>query len=293
MAQAAGDSSPLSGMAWQQAVILLFIFCLILGVLAVVGGVGGGVLFVPLVGTFFPFHMDFVRGAGLMVALCVALSASPALLKKNMASLRLALPFALAAAFSSIFGAMAGLALPEYIVRIALGAAILSICLLMTLSKKTDFPDVQKQDTLAKALRLCGIYHEASLKRDIEWKTTRTLPAIALFFIIGFLAGMFGLGAGWANVPVLNLFMGAPLKIAVGTSIFLLSITDTSAAWIYLNNGAVLPVIVFPSIAGVMLGSKIGVQILEKVKPSFVKWVVISILAFSGIMSMLKGLKIF
>ena len=31
------------------------------------------------------------------------------------------------------------------------------------------------------------------------------------------MAGMFGLGAGWANVPVLNLLMGVPLKVSVGT----------------------------------------------------------------------------
>jgi hypothetical protein len=53
-----------------------------------------------------------------------------------------------------------------------------------------------------------------------------------LFIAIGTVAGMFGLGAGWANVPVLNLLMGAPLKIAKGSSKFLLSITDTSAAWV-------------------------------------------------------------
>ena len=33
-----------------------------LGVLAVMAGVGGGVLYVPLVSGFFPFHIDFVRG---------------------------------------------------------------------------------------------------------------------------------------------------------------------------------------------------------------------------------------
>ena len=39
----------------------------------------------------------------------------------------------------------------------------------------------------------------------------RTPLGLALFAGIGFMAGMFGLGAGWANVPVLNLVMGAPL----------------------------------------------------------------------------------
>ena len=51
---------------WFWPVALLF-FCFILGIIAVMAGVGGGVLFVPLVSGFFPFHLDFVRGAGLLV----------------------------------------------------------------------------------------------------------------------------------------------------------------------------------------------------------------------------------
>ena len=113
-----------------------------------------------------------------------------------------------------------------------------------------------------------------------------------LFVIIGVMAGMFGLGAGWANVPVLNLFMGAPLKISVASSVFLLSITDTAAAWVFINKGAVLPLMVVPSIAGVMLGSRIGVKMLAKAKPRAIKWMVIGLLFLSGVRALLKGLGI-
>ncbi len=77
-------SNPLTGYALEQTVIggslkpwwfwpvVLFFFCLILGVLAVMAGVGGGVLYVPLVSGFFPFHIDFVRGIGLMVQIEIA-----------------------------------------------------------------------------------------------------------------------------------------------------------------------------------------------------------------------------
>ena len=81
-----------SAHAWWFWPLILFFFCFILGVIAVLAGVGGGVLFVPLVSGFFPFHIDFVRGAGLMVALAGALAAGPGLLRRNLASLRLALP---------------------------------------------------------------------------------------------------------------------------------------------------------------------------------------------------------
>jgi uncharacterized membrane protein YfcA len=106
------------------------------------------------------------------------------------------------------------------------------------------------------------------------------------------MAGMFGLGAGWANVPVLNLVMGAPIKISVATSKFLLSITDTSAAWIYMNNGAVLPLMVVPSVVGIMLGSFVGVRILAVTKPALIRVMVIIVLGIAGAKALLKGLGI-
>jgi uncharacterized membrane protein YfcA len=281
-----------SNIPWWAWSIILLVFTFILGILAVLGGVGGGVLFVPLVGGFFPFHIDFVRGAGLIVALSGALAAGPGLLKRNLASLRLALPVALIASSAAIVGAMIGLALPAKLVNILLGATIIGIVIIMASAKKSDFPNVPKPDGLSQALGIMGIYREVSLEKDVEWNVHRTAPGLALFIVIGVMAGMFGLGAGWANVPVLNLLMGAPLKISVATSKFLLSITDTSAAWIYLNSGAVLPMIVVPSVVGIMLGSIVGVRILARTKPKAIKWMVIGLLLFAGARALLKGLEI-
>jgi uncharacterized membrane protein YfcA len=281
-----------SKVPWWAWSLILLVFTFILGILAVLGGVGGGVLFVPLVGGFFPFHIDFVRGAGLIVALSGALAAGPGLLKRNLASLRLSLPVALIASSAAIVGAMIGLALPAKLVNILLGTTIIGIVIIMASAKKSDFPNVPKPDGLSQALGIMGIYREVSLEKDVEWNVHRTAPGLALFIVIGVMAGMFGLGAGWANVPVLNLLMGAPLKISVATSKFLLSITDTSAAWIYLNSGAVLPMIVVPSVIGIMLGSIVGVRILARTKPKAIKWMVIGLLLFAGARALLKGLEI-
>ncbi len=276
--------------AWWFWPIVLFIVTFIMGILAVLGGVGGGVLYVPIISGFFPFHLDFVRGTGLLVALSGALAAGPGLLKMNLASLRLAIPVALIASTCAIIGAMIGLALPTNIVQISLGATILGICVLMLTAKKSEVPDVPKADRLSSALNICGVYQEASTGEIIDWKIHRTPLGLALFVLIGIMAGMFGLGAGWANVPALNLLMGAPLKISVATSKFLLSITDTSAAWIYMNKGCVIPMMVVPSLVGIMLGSFIGVRLLKIAKPTFIRWMVIAILAFAGVKALSKGL---
>jgi hypothetical protein len=70
-----------SSLPWWAWPLILFVFTFILGMVAVLGGVGGGVLFVPVVGGFFPFNLDFVRGAGLFVALTGALAAGPGAFK--------------------------------------------------------------------------------------------------------------------------------------------------------------------------------------------------------------------
>jgi len=276
--------------AWWVWPLVLFVLTFVMGILAALGGVGGGVLYVPIVSGFFPFHLDFVRGCGLLVALAGALAAGPGFLKMNLASLRLAMPVALIASTCAIFGAMIGLALPTNVVQTALGATILGIVILMISAKKSVFPEVEEADSLSSSLRICGVYTEASMGQTINWKVHRTVPGLILFIAIGVMAGMFGLGAGWANVPVLNLVMGAPLKVSVATSKFLLSITDTSAAWIYVNKGAVIPMMVVPSLVGIMLGSFIGVRILRVARPTFVRWMVIGLLLFAGAKAITKGL---
>src|SRR5258706_13339892 len=112
---------------WWAWLAALFVVCFLLGIIAVPAGVGGGVLFVPIVVGFFPFHLDFVRGPGLLVALPGALAARPRLLEGGLANLRLALPLALVASTSSIGGALLGLALPSRVVEVALRLTILAI----------------------------------------------------------------------------------------------------------------------------------------------------------------------
>ena len=287
MAQATAPAA--SALPWWAWVLLLLIVTFVLGVVAVVGGVGGGVLFVPIVSSLFPFHLDFVRGTGLLIALAGALAAGPTLLRGGIANLQLAMPLALIASTAAVVGANIGLALPDNIVHLALGTIILGVVGLMAAARKSAYPEVPKADALSTALRMHGVYNDPFGGRDIEWRVHRTPQGLALFVIIGMLAGMFGIGAGWANVPVLNLVMGVPLKISVGTSSFILSIVDSAAAWVYMNHGAMFAIIAVPSMLGMMLGSTIGVGLLTRANVAVIRKVTIGLLLLAGIRALLKG----
>lgn len=289
-AEAAEAAKAASTTAWWVWPLSLFVVCFFLGMIAVPAGVGGGVLFVPIVGSFFPFHLDFVRGAGLLVAMASALAAGPSLLKNGMANLRLAMPLALAASISSIGGAKLGLALPANIVQIALGITILGIAALMLSAKKSEFPHVAQPDPLSQKLGIHGMFRDVISGKDIPWHVHRTPMGLVLFLIIGFLGGLFGVGAGWANVPGLNLLMGVPLKVAAGTSSMILAMASSSATWYYLDNGAILPIIAVPSVIGMMMGARIGAHLLTVLKASVIRRLVIAILLFAGVRTLLKGM---
>jgi uncharacterized protein len=274
--------------AWWLWPLALFALTFFLGIVAVIAGVGGGVLFVPIVASFFPFHLDYVRGAGLVLALTGTLAASPTLLRSGLANLRLVLPIALSGSICSLAGAVIGFALPVNVVQTALGVIIVCVAILLLVAKGEDRGDL-RTDALGEALGLAGRYDDPRAG-PVEWRTRRTAAGIAAFGGIGFIGGLFGLGAGWANVPALNLLMGAPLKLAVGTSGLAISIINSSAAWVYISRGALLPLVAMPSILGVMLGSRIGARLLHGMSSVAVRRIVITVLAVAGARALLRGI---
>lgn len=275
---------------WWGWALLLFGFTIALGVVAVIGGVGGGVLFVPIVSAVFPFHFDFVRGAGLMVALCGALAAGPVLLRRGMASMRLGWPMALFGSVGSIAGAFLGLSLPTGIVEGLLGVAILGIVALMLGSSRSDFPQIHSSDPIAKALGINGSYFDESIGATVDWRVHRTPVALASYLLIGLIGGLFGLGAGWANVPALNLILGTPLKVAVASSGFIMTINSSAAVWVYVNRAAVLPLVTVPSVAGMMIGTRVGAQLLPHVRARVIRWIVVGLMTLAGLRSLVAGI---
>lgn len=248
--------------AWWVLPTVLFGVCFVIGILAVPAGIGGGVLFVPIVAGFFPIHLDYVRATGLLVALAGALSASPRLIRSDLADLRLALPAAVIASLGAVAGALLGNRMPVAAIQVALGVAILIIFAVMALVPAD---------------------HGSGERR-------RTPLGLALFAVIGLVAGLFGLGAGWGNVPVLNLVMGVPLKLAAGTSSLIMGFANSSAAWVFLGSGAVVPLVAVPSIVGVMLGARLGASLLPRMRATQVRGLVLALLFFAGVRMLAKGM---
>lgn len=281
--------------------LVLFLATTVIGFIAVLGGTGGGVLFTPLMMGFTPINSYIIRATGLFVALSGSLVAARPFLRKGLANTKLIL---FAAVPYTIF-AIAGALLAGYmdatmgksgaaIVNLALGCLVVIIALIMVLGgKQVEYPEAKKTDKFTDRLGLSAAYWEKSLGKVVNYRIGRAPVGIILFCFVGLVSGLFGVGAGWAMVPVLNMGLFAPVKIAVASSKVLIGIGDTGAIWPYLTNGAIFPLFVIPSIAGVVLGTTIGARIMPMVRAGLIRWLVVFVLVGSGGKLIFDGVRAF
>ena len=278
-------------------VILLFLFSLAVGVVAPVSGVGGGVLFVPLATALFPFHVDFIRGCGLIVALTSSLFSGPFLLRRGIANLQIMFPLAAASLVGSTAGGLLGLRLTSvldagaFLIILILGMLLFLIFALMLVSRSTEFPEGRRVDGLSMRWGLQGSWFEPRRRSVVSYQAARIGIGMLCFVAVGFVAGMFGLGAGWASVPILNLIMGLPIKPAVATSMIIIMVNSSAAAWIYLARGALLPFLLVPSVLGVSIGAYIGGKLVERAKPLFIRVLVLTVMLYAAVVNIFKGLR--
>jgi len=283
-AAATGDACPAAVWGWSA---VLFVFCLMLGVVSVVAGLGGGILYVPLVSAIFPFHLDFVRGAGLFVGLAGAVGSGPELLRRGLASPRLAVPFALFSSLGGIIGASVGLMAPRAVIEILLGITSLGVAVLM--SRMSTSSHRREGGPIALALGMVGCYLEPDGER-VCWQARYARYGLPIAFVIGVAGGLFGVGGGWAMVPTFTAVMGVPLKVAAASSVLVIALGNTGPLMIYLRNGSVLPLIVVPSVVGLMLGARLGAKLLVTANARLVRRVMVIVLMLAGARSLIVGL---
>ena len=280
-------------------IVLSFLCSILIAVIAVIAGVGGGVIFTPILLAFTSIDTLIIRSTGLVVAMFSGLVSTGPLMRKGLADVKLVFLGALPIIVGGMLGSIAAISLAKHlgetsdgIVRLMLGLLLVFIAMLFIFSGKSmEYPTARPADNLAMKLKLRHSYWEDSLKSTISYKAIHIKMAIFLFLVVGFTGGFFGLGGGWAVVPVLNLIMSIPLKVATASSGVLLALGNAAAIWPYINAGALIGVVAAPWMLGQVVGGIIGAHILASVKASIVRNILITMLLASSLKLIGRGIE--
>ena len=103
-----------------------------------------------------------------------------------------------------------------------------------------------------------------------------------LFFgaITGFMNGLLGAGGGMIAVPVLKKQM--EIKEAHATSIAIILPMSITSAISYILNGSVKVTDAIPYLCGGFIGAVVGIYLLKKVKPNFIKKLFALLMLWAG-----------
>ena len=276
-----------------------FVLSVAIAIIAVIAGIGGGVIFTPIVLGFTSFDSLVVRATGLVVAMFSGLISGAPLLKQGLVDIRLVYICALPTIVGGLLGALMAFQFAstmgpssDAVVRMLLGILLLGVAVLfITGGGRNDYPKASKLSGLARLFSLDMSYYEISVNTEVKYSVKRLGLAIILFVGVGFIGGFFGLGGGWAMVPVLNLVMAVPLKAAVASSGVLLALGNAAAIWPYMLYGAMVPILVAPWMLGQVIGGIIGAHVLAQVKVVVVRRLMIFLLCLTSFKLIYRGLQ--
>jgi len=96
--------------------------------------------------------------------------------------------------------------------------------------------------------------------------TVSPVAVVLLGAVIGFLAGLFGVGGGFLGTPLLNLVFGVPYNVAAGTSLAQILGTSISAAVKHRGLGNVDAKLGFCMLLGGWVGLESGARVVEALK---------------------------
>jgi uncharacterized membrane protein YfcA len=106
----------------------------------------------------------------------------------------------------------------------------------------------------------------------------------------GIVSALFGVGGGIVKVPLMNLAMGVPLRVATATSNLMIGVTASAGGLIYLLRGGIDPYVAAPLAVGVFAGASLASRMADRVDLRLLRVLFVAVLVVTATQMALKGL---
>ncbi len=232
----------------------------IAGLLGSLTGIGGGIVITPALVLLFHVNIHYAMGASLISVMVTSSGAAITYLREGYTNMRIGMLLAVAAVIGALLGALLLTALPVSIIAIIFGC-VLIFSAYFAVSRHEDVVSPLPSHPWAVVLNLESSY--ATPQGIATYKVHRVPLAMGLIAIAGSLATLLGIGSGALKVLAMDQAMGLPYRVSTATSNFMIGITATVSAGIYLSLGYIDPILAFPIIMGVLGGSMMGAKYLK------------------------------
>ncbi|MFQ5694670.1 MAG: sulfite exporter TauE/SafE family protein [Terriglobia bacterium] len=239
-------------------VIGLFLVGLFAGTFGALAGLGGGVIIVPVLILAFGLPIETAVGISLVCVIATSSSAASVYVERRWTNLRLGMVLELTTTLGAVTGAAVITLLPDSLLKGLFGAFVLYASVMMLRQRTTtDVTDEPPSYTVRN--------HRLGL---------------AVSYVAGGASGLLGIGGGPIQVPLMNVFMGLPLKVAAATSAFMMGVNATAGALLYYARGDIIIAVAAPLALGVFTGSQLGSRLAPRIHSRWIRWLLVLVLFY-------------
>ncbi len=218
------------------------------GIMGSLFGLGGGVIFVPVLMLAFGMAPAEAAAVSLVGIVAGSVGASSIFVEKGLANVRLGLLLEVTTTIGAIAGAIIAGLLEDWILSILFCCVMIYSAFRMTVSPEKA---IEPQDTKG---RMSFTYKDEANGDDISYEVQNVGKGGLACVFAGMMSSMTGVGGGAIKVPVMNLIMHVPMKAASSTSSYMIGITAFSGAVTYFFSGQ----LDLPFAGAVAIGAFIG-----------------------------------
>jgi hypothetical protein len=261
-------------------------------------GLGGGVLIVPLLTLGFGLPLREAVGVSLICVIMTSSAAAGVYLERHVANLRLGMTLELFTATGALIGGSVAFLLDERLLAFLFAVLLLYVAVSMARAGTPEpvlDPDEDAtedapgeaapaaatvpgdQPALLESLSGPG-YHVRNLGRGVVAATGA-----------GVASALLGIGGGIIKVPLMNLAMGVPLRVATATSNMMIGITAAASALIYAIHGGLDVYVAGPTAIGVFIGATAGSRLGHRVELRYLRLLFVVVMVYTGIEMLLKA----
>lgn len=267
---------------------LLLVALLLIGVFAgafgAVFGLGGGIILIPVMTILFGLDPTSAAAASLVGIVATSAGATTRSLKKGTTNVRLGLMLEITTSIGAIVGAAVAIYLEDWILMVFFAMVMLYSGIKMAMSPERAVEESDEEGMMTFT------YKDAA-EGDAEKRYTvkNVKSGLGLCVIAGAISSITGVGGGAVKVPLMNIHMHVPIKVASTTSSYMIGITAFSGAVIYLAAGQVMLDVAAAVAIGTYVGATIGARIAEKVHTASLKKYMSVVFFFVCITMLLKA----
>ena len=230
------------------------------GILGALFGLGGGIIFVPLLMLVFGLAPTEAVAVSLIGIIAGSVGASTVFVDKGLSNVRLGLLLEITTAAGAILGAIVATLLDDKVLMVIFSAIVIYSGIRMILNPEKIVEPAEDSEG-----KLSFEYRDEAHGDSVRYQVQNVKGGMALCTVAGMISSMTGIGGGAIKVPLMNIYMHVPMKAASATSSYMIGITAFSGAITYFLGGQVLLGYAAGVAIGAFLGSLIGTALARRI----------------------------